>query len=640
MEDGMTASTRQVSELELDRLLGAWLAEGSVAAPDRVAERAIFEIATLRQERAPRFARRFAAGQHRLVWAALIALLVAILAGSIAMTGTLRVPTPPELPTRTVSSPMDGLTFEVPLDWQESATSEGARRYASPVASGPAVTVSYGISVFNSGLVTTCSTPVPDKLDCVNGLVDYQDVYDPAPSRALLVNELRSVNDRCGGSPCAMETSATTLDGEPADRLTLDVAGRRLTYISTMHDTRPVVLFWDEALADAEPGLVERMRASARFHPLGSGVDVPVVKTPPTNQPVPATTHYRDPNGRYELDVPSDWESSPFVIDQTNWFARYLLPVGQGVALTVSFGEANGSIDLCQPECTSRVIKDLDAFAEATVVVDQKNSDLDPEWQEDALLDGEPAQLKGFYSGRVANGSITNYAIYAIHDGRPVALVFRYWISTYRPNRPPLVGEVATDVQQVIDSFRFLETASENEVPSNEPKRYTDPDGRYALNVPRNWRASPVLVNGRQLATDFFTSSIAKPNLGEGYGGLMLTVSFGEADGSIDLCQVACSPVVAADLDALGEAVVVLPHPDPGNVVRESQKDTVLDGEPAREKDVETRPGQVLGPPAYYTVYAIHDGHPVALVFDHWRASLGTNRADIQAIIDSFRFLQ
>jgi hypothetical protein len=120
----------------------------------------------------------------------------------------------------------------------------------------------------------------------------------------------------------------------------------------------------------------------------------------------------------------------------------------------------------------------------------------------------------------------------------------------------------------------------------------------------------------------------------------MLTISFGEADGSIDLCQLACSPIVASDLDALGDAVIVIPRPDPGHVVREWRKDTVLGGEPAREKDFEARPGQDVGPLAYYTVYAIHDGHPVALVFDYWRASLGTNRTDIQHVIDSFRFLQ
>jgi hypothetical protein len=468
MEDGMTASTRQVSEHELDRMLGAWLTEGSAAAPDRVAEHAIFEIATVRQERAPRFARRIAAGQRRLLWAALIALLIAILAGGVVMTGTLRPPTPPEPSMRTVSSPMDGLTFEVPSDWQETTIADGARRYASPVASGPAVTVSYGISVFDGGFVTTCSTHVPDAFDCVNGLVEYQDVYDPAPSRALLVNELRSVNDRCGGRPCAMETSSTTLDGEPADRLTLDVVGRRLTYISTMHETRPVVLFWDEAVGHADPSLVEQMRASARFHPLDPGVYVPPIRTAsPTNesrQPL-IDIHYQDPDGRYELDVPRDWESSPFVIDRTHWYARFLLPHGRGVALTVSFGEADGSIDLCQPRCTSHVIADLDALGEATAIDDlPDNANLDPrakevdrDWQEDALLGGEPAQLKGFLADSQGLGWVTNYAIYAIHDGHPVALVFRYWTSVYDREPEPRRGVVASDIQQVVDSFRFLQ---------------------------------------------------------------------------------------------------------------------------------------------------------------------------------------
>jgi hypothetical protein len=58
----MTGRRRPMSETELDRLLGDWFDEGAPTAPDRIAESAMVEVATTRQERTwlPAFPTSFA----------------------------------------------------------------------------------------------------------------------------------------------------------------------------------------------------------------------------------------------------------------------------------------------------------------------------------------------------------------------------------------------------------------------------------------------------------------------------------------------------------------------------------------------------------------------------------------------------
>ena len=66
----MSGTERPMGDEQLDALLGEWLSDGVTSAPDRIAERAMLEVATTPQEGTRMAAMWSSASQAPLAWAA------------------------------------------------------------------------------------------------------------------------------------------------------------------------------------------------------------------------------------------------------------------------------------------------------------------------------------------------------------------------------------------------------------------------------------------------------------------------------------------------------------------------------------------------------------------------------------------
>ncbi|MFL5641595.1 MAG: hypothetical protein ACJ771_04565 [Chloroflexota bacterium] len=119
-----------------------------------------------------------------------------------------------------------------------------------------------------------------------------------------------------------------------------------------------------------------------------------------------------------------------------------------------------------------------------------------------------------------------------------------------------------------------------------------------------------------------------------------LTIIAGDPDGRVHICGAyhwACGDEPIKSLEALESAIVSTPN---GMTARESHSDTTLGGEPARIESVVTSRGYLLGPPAWYSVYAVHNGRPYVLAFDHWKLSRGDlDRSFVEQVRTSFHFI-
>ena len=71
----MTGRDRPMNDAELDALLGVWMHEGPDTGPDRIAERAMLEVATTPQESGRVTAMWAWMAESPLAWAAVILVL-------------------------------------------------------------------------------------------------------------------------------------------------------------------------------------------------------------------------------------------------------------------------------------------------------------------------------------------------------------------------------------------------------------------------------------------------------------------------------------------------------------------------------------------------------------------------------------
>lgn len=133
--------------------------------------------------------------------------------------------------------------------------------------------------------------------------------------------------------------------------------------------------------------------------------------------------------------------------------------------------------------------------------------------------------------------------------------------------------------------------------------------------------------------------------------GRPFTISVGDTSGNLYVCAYSCvhstrcqstcnsgAPPVRT-LDDLQELLISVPDPM-GLPLGETHSDGYLGGVPARVENVSRPGGYLLGPPAWYRVFAVHEGRPVVLTFDYWSTRNGTiSRGELVSIIASFHFL-
>ena len=162
---------------------------------------------------------------------------------------------------------------------------------------------------------------------------------------------------------------------------------------------------------------------------------------------------------------------------------------------------------------------------------------------------------------------------------------------------------------------------------------FFSPDDGYELGLPRVWEEVGVPSLDREPAAG--VRRFSGPADVGAYP--ILTVSIGDSDGTIRICQLSCREVAGqVSLDILEETLISSPEEAGWSQVH---GDTVLGGETARFEHPDTGGIISAGNRAYYHVFAIHGGRPVVLSFDYWAVRRhDLDGATVDQIIEGLRF--
>jgi hypothetical protein len=161
---------------------------------------------------------------------------------------------------------------------------------------------------------------------------------------------------------------------------------------------------------------------------------------------------------------------------------------------------------------------------------------------------------------------------------------------------------------------------------------HTNDEDGYELLAPAPWVPpggdAPLLPDG---VAAFGQGTVSFPQV---------WVSFGQPSGEISICNSSMycgTSVIARTIDELDAKVVT--NADLAGVPRLAEERVAvdLDGEPARHVDVRGLRG--TRSPVFDYVFAVHDGRPVIIGFDHWSTRTGQGRDIKGAVLESFRFL-
>ena len=465
----MTEREGPMTELQFDQLLGTWLAEGAHATPDRIAENAMLEIATVPQERNWLAAMQSSFTSAPVAWAAAI---LALAVGIGLLVGTRLVGNPNPSPTPdpnalVLQSYEDaGYELEIPASWSEVDSGYAdAKMWSGP---GGTLMISYGTTIFDGGAVTICAPPLPDYNTCMAIEHGYSVPVVPSDYTGPISQE--GWLDRCDGA-CPVDYTETVLDKEPAGQDRAVITDLQLTYVSTFHNYRPIILYWSEPLATADLARIEAMRDSFRF------LDASAGGSPPPFVDPTELVLYSNPDDGYEMLMPRFWQESAAALDDPDGNPYPGVQAfgedgaGNGTpGLIVSLGSPDGSVfancsgppqegppPLPSPECRQFVATSLDEVqAELTSVPTYYAGaeGLPTEESGDFVLGGEPGRFERPVYLTDSHGCLgcpwMLYNVFAIHDGRPVVLAFDWWNIDFE--------QVSADYfDQMLASFRFLD---------------------------------------------------------------------------------------------------------------------------------------------------------------------------------------
>jgi hypothetical protein len=228
-----------------------------------------------------------------------------------------------------------GYELLVPAEWDEVETGlDGVRRWAGPDLD---FFISIGAPVLEGGQVAICDPTMPDIPDCnPEARVPFSIPYRPEFSLDYLTTV---------ALPCCAEATDLTLGGEAARETSVPSGDRGRTWITAIHNYRPVVLHWSEPRDARDSATIERMRASFRFLSEGSPAvgDATTLRT------------FRSERDGFEILVPGIWvDAQPALIGPNEYPG--VTPFGAGTsalyrtnmtAMTVSVGDESGRIWSC-----------------------------------------------------------------------------------------------------------------------------------------------------------------------------------------------------------------------------------------------------------------------------------------------------
>jgi hypothetical protein len=174
--------------------------------------------------------------------------------------------------------------------------------------------------------------------------------------------------------------------------------------------------------------------------------------------------------------------------------------------------------------------------------------------------------------------------------------------------------------------------------------RYTMEEGGYEISVPAAWQVRNDLFG----SGGFYTADPSLPVAGWGralerqYVALM-TISVGDSQGRIRLCQAGgCFHTyeVGTTIEEMDAAIDSMTQPEGFPTMTESRRDGSLGGEPALFVGI-TSPHGWTATPQFRHVFAVHEGRPVVVAFEHWALmnAPGDERHSWLQVVDTFRFL-
>lgn len=379
---------------------------------------------------------------------------------------------------------------------------------------------------------------------------------------------------------------------------------------------------------------------------VGLGIQVGLIRLPdPRPAPEPDGTGayvlFSNPGDGYQVLLPDAWEAVdvPRLDGEPAIGVRRFgsaLDHGYG-ALTISIGEADGTVRVCELEVSC-----LEAAGQTSVrELEQTlhSSPREAHWAEvhgDTQLGGEPARFERPNTGGIIwAGYVAFHHVYTLHHGRPVVLSFDYWSIQNELIDPETVD-------YIVDSFRFIDPPSERG--ADRPLvQYSNVDDGYQLSLPDDWEVTLPVRNGDPVpGVRRFGSGV------HAVGALM--ISIGDANGSIRLCAPFCIEAVGlTSLDDLYEALRTPELAGPpiespyGPISRTTmwmvvRGATTLGGEPAGF----VRPDNRGGPSSdseYHHVYAFHEGRPVVISFEYGSVRFGRiSERTLTQILESFQF--
>lgn len=564
-----------ITDADFDRSLRRWLADGEERAPQQYVHAALLDVAGTAQRQPTLLAlpiRRSSRPAGRSLAAGLVVGMLGLAAVIAIAVGGRSDPSPTPsssvpLPSarsigdfRTVSDEEVAVTVAIPPTWRTVASPCCELvRFAGTEPVGE-MSISHD-SPFRARVCTLACT-----------VIDLP-VYVPYSAAAEMdALGVRLDKDFPGGVWRSLppETIPELVEARRLDTVVPDVSGAEWhqVFVIGTHSRHIVAVSWRQPADTFDAALVDRVFASIR---VTSGAE--------DRSGVMVDARAMLPVG-YTISVPDTWlpAHQPLIDHRpADGVRRFLAASGYGAGMvTVSVGDAAGSIVLCDPACrtvrSARTLGDLETAVRAVGASGPTTG---------TTLDGAEARSVGTAGRRW---------MFAIHAGRPVVLAFDVPTATVDPGFP----------DTVVGSLRF-------DTPTVPVQTYPSADGTLEIALPGDWQRvqSPGAV--MHMSRDLEEVWILRGDKAGRFRPCLEPLGRWED----------CSEMRSTTGDALEEAVTpesvidMECRTDCGPLPTWTRDTAIVSGEPAVVTIVEAYASHSTVWVAYVTL--IHEGRPVVL---------------------------
>jgi hypothetical protein len=330
----------------------------------------------------------------------------------------------------------------------------------------------------------------------------------------------------------------------------------------------------------------------------------------------------------FEVLLPGTWELTdidPFV----------LMASAPGQVLTIRAGDAENELHLL-----SRFAPGQEAavtMEDLQRIITDSFRDL---WELESAIDveerpyelaGSPAEWFSLSTTEETMGPAQQENVIAFSGDRPYAISWQG-----HPESVPF--------DELLAGFRFLGSTVSSEASEADSLVYTMEEGAYEVSVPEAWRVRSDLFGDG----GFFAADPSLPVAGWGLAfesphTALMTISVGDSQGRIRLCQAGgCFHTyeVGTTIEEMDAAIDSMTQPEGFPTMTESRRDGSLGGEPALFVGI-TSPHGWTATPQFRHVFAVHEGRPVVVAFEHWALmnAPGDEHIGWLHVVDTFRFL-